>query len=172
MRNGGRVAAALAVLGMTACAGGETPREAVPLSGTFESAEALGRAVLAGFGAGDRAALAALALSEAEFRDQVWPEMPASRPERNVPFEYAWGQLRQRSDASLTDLFARHAGRRLTLIRTGFTGETTPYQTFVVMRDSEIVARDESGREWVLRLYGSALVRDGRYKLFSFVVDQ
>jgi hypothetical protein len=142
-----------------------------PLSQTFESPEALARAVLDRFAANDRAGLAALALSEQEFRDHVWPELPTSRPERNVPFEYAWGQLKQRSDQYLADLMGRHGGRRLTFLRTAFTGETTQYETFAVRRDSEVVATDETGREWVLRLYGSVMVKDGRYKLFSFVAD-
>ena len=52
-----------------------------------------------------------------------------------------------------------------------FTGETTQYPSFLVMRDSEIVAADETGRELVLRLFGSVLVKDGRCKVFSYVVD-
>ena len=58
------------------------------------------------------------------------------------------------------------------MTRTRFTGETTQYQSFAVMRESEIIAVDETGRELVLRLYGSAMVKDGRYKLFSYVVDE
>jgi len=112
-----------------------------------------------------------LALSEAEFRDHVWPELPTSRPERNVPFEYAWGQLKQHSDGSLQGSLGRYAGRPLRFARMRFTGETTQYPSFLVMRDSEIVAADETGRELVLRLFGSVLVKDGRCKVFSYVVD-
>ena len=39
------------------------------------------------------------------------------------------------------------------------------------MRESEIIAADDTGRELVLHLYGSAMVNDGRYKMFSYVVD-
>jgi hypothetical protein len=102
----------------------------------------------------------------------VWPELPTSRPERNVPFDYAWGQLKQNSDGSLGQTLARYGGRPLRLVQTRFTGETTAYQSFSVMRDSEIVAADETGRELILHLYGSAMVKDGRYKLFSYVVDE
>ena len=90
---------------------------------------------------------------------------------RNVPFDYAWGQLKQRSDAALSVTMSRYGGRPLRFVRTTFTGETTTYETFTVRRESEIIAADESGRELILRLYGSAMVRDGRYKLFSYVVD-
>ena len=88
-----------------------------------------------------------------------------------MPFEYAWGQMKQRSDGSLDGTVGRYSGRTLKFIRARFTGETTTYQSFAVMRDSEIVAADESGRELIVRLYGSAMVKDGRYKLYSYVVD-
>ncbi|HEX4912887.1 MAG TPA: hypothetical protein VFV51_02965, partial [Vicinamibacterales bacterium] len=149
-----------------------TPPTAPPLTSTFDSPEALAQAVLTALASGDLERLRALALSEAEFRDHVWPELPTSRPERNVPFEYAWGQMKQRSDGHLQQTFSRYARRPLKFVRTRFTGETTTYATFSVMRESEIVATDDTGRDLVLRLYGSALVKDGRYKMFSFVVDE
>lgn len=159
-----------AVLVTAACS---TPAEPTsgPLGHTFESPDALARGVLEALAKRDLARLNSLALSEAEFKAHVWPELPVSRPERNVPFDYAWGQMKQRSDGSLSGTLSRYGGRSLRLVRTQYAGETTKYKTFSVMRDSEIVAVDESGREVILRLYGSALVKDSRYKLYSYVVD-
>ena len=148
-----------------------TPAAAAPLSNTFDSPEALGRAVLSALASKDLERLRALPLSEAEFRAHVWPELPTSRPERNVPFDYAWGQMKQHSDGSLGETLARYGGKPLRFVQTRFTGETTQYQTFAVMRESEIIAADDTGRELILRLYGSAMLKDGRYKLYSFVVD-
>jgi hypothetical protein len=79
--------------------------------------------------------------------------------------------MKQRSDGSLRQIVSRYGGRQLQFVRTRFTGETTGYNSFTVMRESEVVATDADGRDLVLRLYGSALVKDGQYKLFSFVVD-
>jgi hypothetical protein len=161
-----------AVLATAACSTPAEPtRAAAPLANTFESPEALARGVLDALAKRDLAGLHALALTEAEFKAHVWPELPTSRPERNIPFDYAWGQLKQQSDGSLSGTMGRYGGRTLRFLQTRFTGETTQYQTFKVMRESEIVAADESGRELILRLYGSAMVKDGRYKLYSFVVD-
>jgi hypothetical protein len=161
-----------AVLVTAACsAPAEPTRSAVPLSNTFDSPEALARAVLDALGRRDLAALRAMPLSESEFRDHVWPELDTSRPERNVPFDYAWGQMKQRSDGYLQGTFGRYAGRSLKLVSTRFTGETTQYQTFAVMRESEVIATDETGRDLILHLFGSAMLKDGRYKMFSFVVD-
>ena len=161
-----------AVLATAACSSPSEPsRAAPPLANTFESPEALARGVLDALAARDLPRLNSLALSEAEFKAHVWPELPVSRPERNVPFEYAWGQMKQRSDGSLQSTVGRYAGRKLIFVRTRFTGETTQYASFEVMRDSEIIASDESGRDLVLHLYGSAMSKNGRYKLYSYVVD-
>lgn len=164
-----------AVLATAACSAPAEPTRgngAVPLTQTFDSADALARSVLEALAQRDLPRLRALPLSEAEFRDHVWPELPASRPERNVPFDYAWGQMKQRSDGSMQQTVARYGGRRLALVRTRFTGDATQYESFKVMRESEIIAADETGRELVLRLYGSAVIKGGRYKMFSYVVDE
>lgn len=163
--------ATVIALAMAACTQPTSPSNKTPLASTFETPEALAQAVLTGLANRDATGLRALALSEQEFKDHVWPELDTSRPERNVPFDYAWGQMKQRSDGSLDGTLARYAGKPLTLVRTRYAGETTQYKSFVVMRESEVVATDETGRELVLQLFGSAMLKDGRYKLFSFVVD-
>lgn len=159
------------IVAMAACSRPTAPSNKTSLANTFESPEALAQGVLDALARKDVARLNVLALSEAEFRDLVWPELPASRPERNVPVDYAWQQMKQRSDGALEGTLGRYGGRPLTFVRTRYTGETTTYQSFAVMRESEVVATDEEGRELVLQLFGSAMVKDGRYKLFSFVVD-
>src|SRR5688572_12772208 len=173
------VKALMAAVALATAAACSAPAEPTPtpaaaaaaLSNTFDSPEALGRAVLSALASKDLERLRSLPLSEGEFRAYVWPELPTSRPERNVPFDYAWGQMKQHSDGSLGETLARYGGKPLRFVRTRFTGETTQYQTFAVMRESEIIAADDTGRELILRLYGSAMLKDGRYKLYSFVVD-
>ena len=163
--------AVVIAMAMSACTQPTSPSNKTPLSSTFDTPEALAQAVLSRLARNDAAGLKALALSEQEFKDHVWPELDTSRPERNVPFEYAWGQMQQRSDGSLNGTLERYAGKPLKFVRTRYAGETTQYQSFAVMRESEVVATDEMGRELVLQLFGSAMLKDGRYKLFSFVVD-
>ena len=161
----------LTSLFLPACTQPTTPSGKLPLSHTFETPEALAQAVLDRLGRADVEGLRALALSEQEFKDHVWPELDTSRPERNVPFEYAWGQLKQRSDGFLANTVGRYAGRPLKFLRTSYRGETTQYKSFMVMRESEVIAADETGKELVLQLFGSAMLKDGRYKVFSYVVD-
>jgi hypothetical protein len=164
----------VAGLALSTPACSQTPRTAAapaPLSNTFESPDAIAAAILDGLANRDHERLAALALSEAEFRDHVWPALPASTPARHVPVDYAWAQLRQRSEQSLRSVVARHSGKRLRLVRVQFTGATTNYGTFDVLRKSEVIIADENGRESSLRLFGSAMVQEDRYKLFSYAID-
>ena len=165
-------AVALFCLAGGGCAGdaaGDPPL--APLSHTFSSPEALSRAVLIALAANDVDTLRALPLDELEFRNAVWPDLPASRPERNVPFDYAWGDLHQKSSNALRRLVARYGGRRYQLAGVGFAGETTGYRTYQVHRETVLDLLDEEGEEVRLALFGSILEREGEFKLFSYVVD-
>ena len=119
----------------------------------------------------DADALRAVALSEGEFREHIWPELPAARPERNLPFSYVWGDLHQKSDAALASTLAEYGGHRFELVSVRAAGETTQYSSFLVRRQTELTVREESGDTRQLRLFGSLLEKDGVFKVFSFVVD-
>lgn len=141
-----------------------------PLSNTSASPEALARAVLDAISTGDRGRLEALALSEAEFRDHVWPELPAARPERNLPLSYVWGDLHQKSTQQLSVTLRKHGGKRDELVRLTFS-DVTPYAGFQVHRKATFRVRDASGQETDVRLCGSMIEQDGAWKVFSYVVE-
>jgi len=166
----GLVALTLAVSGSTACArvGGAARPE---LSSTFRSPEAAADAFLEALAVNDRDRIEPLALDEDELREIVWPELPSSRPEHNVPFEYGWGDLHQKSRNALSFTLSKYGGRDFDLEEVMFKGETTDYESFSVHRETWLVVRNEEGRRGRLQLFGSMIERDGRYKLFSFVTD-
>ena len=116
------------------------------------------------------AVLEALALNEAEFRDHVWPTLPAARPERNLPLSYVWGDLHQKSTASLTQTLDTHGGRRYDLLGVDFE-DRTDYGTYRLHRQATLRVRDASGRADVIRVCGSMIEKDGTWKVFSYVVD-
>lgn len=144
---------------------------AAPLEHTFSSPTELARGVLDAIARRDRSALEALAVSDREFRELVWPELPASRPERNLPLDYVWGDLQQKSVGHLRQTLAQHGGRRYALANLEFLGETTSYRTIEVFRKAQLRVRDDRGDEHVVRLFGSILRRGSGFKVFSYVVD-
>jgi hypothetical protein len=131
----------------------------------------LAQSVLEAFEQRDLNRLRGLALTEREFRDYVWPELPSARPERNLPFSYVWGDLRQKSEQSLAATLERHGGRRYTLVSVRFGGEATNYPSYVVYRETVLRVREDSGATQDLRFFGSTIEKDQGWKVFSYVVD-
>jgi len=142
----------------------------IPLANSHESPEALARAVLQALQVRDAEALLGLALNRQEFTEHVWPELPAARPERNLSASFVWGSLNQKSNLSLRNTLAAHGGRRYEFIAVRFLGETTQYQTYLVHRETELTVKDPEGEEQI-RIIGSMLEKDKRFKVFSYVVD-
>jgi hypothetical protein len=154
----------LMLLAAAACA------SSTPLADGAASPDTLARAVLEAVRTNDRARLAALAVSEREFREHVWPRLPASRPERNLPFSYVWGDLRQKSDLALTGTIEQYRGRLFSLRKVSFT-DVTDHVDYKVHREATFRVRDSTGNESDLRVCGSFLEQDGIWKVFSYVVD-
>ncbi|MGE0392498.1 MAG: hypothetical protein AB7I25_02495 [Vicinamibacterales bacterium] len=141
-----------------------------PLAGARESPEAVVRAVLQALASRDRAALDALVLSEQEFKDHVWPHLPAARPERNLPFSYVWGDLHQKSRQNLSRTVREFGGKRLRLERVSFSGQTA-YPGAVVHREAVVTVTDERGYTSDVRVCGSLIEQGGRWKVFSYVTE-
>ncbi|MGE0816346.1 MAG: hypothetical protein AB7O28_26255 [Vicinamibacterales bacterium] len=160
-----RQAFALATGALAAACAGD-PR----LEPAFDGPEPLLRAVLDRLAARDRQALDGLALDEEEFRRLVWPSLPAARPERNLPFSYVWGDLHQKSDASLRQVLARHGGRRYRLQRVRFEGGASVYAAVTVHRGAVVDVEADGGGSATVRICGSLVEQAGRWKVFSYVV--
>ena len=141
------------------------------LSGTYESVDALADEVLRAIGASDAEALVRVALTAEEFRDHVWPYLPAAGSDRNVPFDFVWQRLRRNSDGYLRQTLAQYAGQDLTLAGVEFAGDTSDYGHVRVYRETRLNVQDAEGFESTLRLFGSTIEQNGRYKVFSYVVD-
>jgi hypothetical protein len=158
--------AASLLLALTTMSCTSTP----PLAGALPSAESLADRVLQALAKSDTKTLQALALNEQEFREHVWPELPAAKPERNLPFSYVWGDLRQKSDLALAATIKRYGGTRFKLRRIEFEGETD-HRTYRVHRQTTFRVQNAAGEETPLRVCGSMIEKDGSWKVFSYVVD-
>lgn len=143
-----------------------------PFTDVHPTADALAREVLTALQARDQNKLEALAVNESEFQRRVWPSLPAARPERNVPWDYVWNDLQQKSRGVLRRTLSEHGGQRYQLEAVRFTGSSTNHGDYRVHRGSVLVVRGDSGDALELRLLGSMLeARDG-WKVFSYVVDR
>jgi hypothetical protein len=140
-----------------------------PLANTISSPEQLAAMVIEAMRAGDLDRLRALALTRDEFLSYVWPYLPVSRPEVNMPFDFAWNLLQQKSEGFLRQTIA-NVEDVPQLRRVEFVGETTDYGDVTVHRESELVVIDDNGEDRRIRLLGSMIEQDGQWKVFSYVV--
>jgi hypothetical protein len=151
--------------------GGGCGPSVLPLVNTHSSPSSLANAVLNAFERRDLNALRTLAISEQEFHDHLWPELPSARTERNLPFSYVWGDLHQKSEAALGGTLASRGGQHYDLVGVHFLGGTTQYKSYLVHRQTALTVKDPSGYQQQLRLFGSILEKDGKFKIFSYVLD-
>ena len=135
------------------------------------SPEALAREVLRAVDAHDVERLRQLAVTEQEFREIVWPDLPASEPRTNLTADYVWKDLHFKSEVGLRETLGAFSGRDLDLVKLSFHGETSQYGHFLVHRDARVLVRHEDATEERVKLFGSVLEQDGRFKVFSYVTD-
>jgi hypothetical protein len=148
------------------------PRPAPPpLGNTFPSAEGAARAVIEAMQAHDLARLRRMSLTEEEFRAYVWPRLPASRPERNVPLDFVWQMLQQNSEGHLHQTLGAVTEIPMLLRSVRFLGEATVYGDVTVHRDTALDVAAPDGTTRTVRLFGSMIEQDGNWKIFSFVVN-
>jgi hypothetical protein len=143
-----------------------------PLTNAQPSSEGLARELLSALARRDETQLQALAVTSEEFEQRVWPELPAARPERNLPWSYVWMDLRQKSDAMLRRTLNEYGGRAYQLETVRFDGQATTHGSYRVFRETTLVVRDGVGARHELRLCGSMIQADGGWKVFSYVVDE
>ena len=126
--------------------------------------------MLEGLAAGDRASLAALRLSRDEYVDVVWPELPASDPDLNVPIEYVWADIEARDRRALIRLAPQFEGLAAELEDVACTGEVEELETFRVHTDCWVILRTPSGKHRI-QLFKDVVERGAGYKLFRYYDD-
>ena len=150
----------------------QPPRAAVParLVAAQPSPEALARRFLDALAKRDPEGMRELRITRTEFCQHVWPELPSSRIP-NVTCDWAWSQATLKSEGGLYKLLPQHAGKRYELVSVRFLKGVDSYPIFKVLKEAQLVVKDERGVERELRLFGSMLEMNGQFKLFSFVID-
>jgi len=129
------------------------------------------RAVLEALAARDEEALTRLALTKDEFEEIVWPTLRVSRPEVGMPLDYVWRDTYVKSRGYLARTLADYGGKRFTLVRLEFQGETTEHPGYSVSRKTRLVVKDEAGQERTIRVFGSMIRQAGKSKVYSYILD-
>jgi hypothetical protein len=159
-RTAQRVTAALVALAIFSAGCGRG------LSNSYDSPEALARAVLDALESKDRVALEALWVTRAEHRELLWDQLPESK---SLPFEYARRINEINSRKGIENAIHRYGGQRFELISIEFSRPAEKYDGFTVHFGTRLrVRRAKDGREGELPILDVVLEHHGRWKLMNF----
>ena len=142
--------------------------ESEPWDGSFSSIEALGEAAAQALSDGDAEALRGLRVNKKEYLDWIWREFPASKPPQNFPADFAWSNLNKNSSLGERRWAERYQGRQWKFVEMRFEEPTDRYKRFKLLRGTALVLEDENGKRYDLRILGSIVAKDGKYKLLSY----
>jgi hypothetical protein len=146
------------------------PSEPRVLTNAANSPDALAKHFLKALAQGDEAAMRSLRITKEEFCRYVFAELPASKVP-NLTCDFAWQQGTLNSDKGLYEILPEHKGKHYELIAVRFEKGTISYDACHIHRDARLCVRDERGAEKELKLFGSILEINGKFKLFSLAVD-
>ncbi len=161
--------AAMLLVGASQTRAGEAP--APRLAPTFASLDELAVALRDALRAADVDRLRRLAVTADEFRDVVWPELDAARPERRLSWDFVWSQHELRHERGLARAAGLFGGQDLVVTAVDFTQETRDYPTFRLHRGSVVRLVTPAGASREAEVFASVIEVDGRFKIYSFITD-
>jgi hypothetical protein len=138
------------------------------LTGGASSPEHLTRALLAALESHDTATVRALVLSRAEFAWLYYPHTIYTRPPYEMGPDLLWLQISGNSEKGVVRLLRRYGGSplRLGALLCPDSAQQEGPNTIIAGCRVRFAAADSAARE--LRIFGSLLNRDGRYKFVSY----
>ena len=135
---------------------------------SFNSPSEIGQAVVEALNQGDLSGLHQLRVSRKEYLSWIWPAFSASRPPHNYPEDFAWSNLNTKSSRAVRRLVKRYGENSLTFVKLGFEQKTEEYKDFQLLRGTVLTITNNSGQQKTLKILGSVVEKDGRYKLLSY----
>jgi hypothetical protein len=154
-----------------AAAGCHNPQRPANLDGLLPTSQAAVQAVADALGSRDLPRLETLAVTESEFRETIWPNLPSSAPDTGMPADYVWSDTNLRSRGALAERLGEYGGTNLTVEAVRFVGPTSDHGAFKVHRMTHVTVRDTQGRTSEIRIVGSMIESANGWKVYSYIVD-
>ena len=128
----------------------------------------LGLAVVDALNRKDIEQLDRLRVQREEYLDWIWPAFPASRPPNNFPGDFAWSNLNKKCNIGMKKWIAHFGGHNLKFVDIRFDRPPETYEGFQLLRGTVLTLQNAAGEKRELKILGSVVVKNGRYKLLSY----
>ena len=135
---------------------------------SLDSPDQLGLAVVDALNRKDIEQLDRLRVQREEYLDWIWPAFPASRPPNNFPGNFAWSNLNKQCNTGMKKWIAYFGGVNLKFVDIRFDRPTEIYEGFQLLRGTVLTLQNVAGEKRELKILGSVVVKNGRYKLLSY----
>lgn len=135
---------------------------------SFNSPSEIGQAVVEALNQGDLSGLHQLRVIRKEYLSWIWPAFPASGPPHNFPEDFAWSNLDTKSSRAVRRLVKRYGEISLAFVKLDFEQKTEEYKDFRLLRGTVLTVQNTNGQQKTLKILGSVVEKDGRYKLLSY----
>lgn len=134
----------------------------------LHSPDQLGLAVIDALNNKDIEQLNRLRVQREEFLDWIWPKFPASRPPSNFPGDFAWSNMNKKCNIGMKKWIDRYGGHTLKFVSIRFDRPQETYDGFRLLRGTVLTLQNAAGKKQELKILGSVVVKDNRYKLLSY----
>ena len=135
---------------------------------SLDSPDQLGLAVVDALNREDIEQLNRLRVQREEYLDWIWPAFPASRPPNNFPGDFAWSNLNKKCNIGMKKWIAHFGGVNLKFVAIRFDRPKETYQGFQLLRGTVLTLQNVAGEKRELKILGSVVVKNDRYKLLSY----
>ena len=134
----------------------------------LNSPDQIGLAVVDALNRKDIEKLNGLRVQRKEFLDWIWPAFPASRPPSNFPGDFAWSNMNKKCNAGMKKWIARYGGNNLKFVSIRFDRPSETYDGFQLLRGTVLSLQNAAGEKRELKILGSVVLKDKKYKLLSY----
>ena len=135
---------------------------------SLDSPDQLGLAVVDALNRKDIEQLNRLRVQRQEYFEWIWPTFPASRPPINFPGEFAWTNLNRKCNIGMRKWIDHYGGQNLQFVSIRFDQPQENYDGFHLLRGTVLVLQNAAGETRELKILGSVIVKNGKYKLLSY----
>ena len=134
----------------------------------LHSPSQLGLAVVDALNNKDIEHLNRLRVQREAYLNWIWPAFPASQPPNNFPGDFAWSNLNKKCNIGMKKWIARYGGQNLEFVAIRFDKPTETYEGFQLLRGTVLMLKNAAGEKGELKILGSVVMKDDRYKLLSY----
>lgn len=138
------------------------------LKNGFRTPEALCDAFLEALEKRDTARLYDLTLTQDEYLNWIWIEMPSSKPIFNIPLEFVWENNWRNSVKGAYRALYNYGGKKLAFASLEFKEPDDEYQSFKFKMKPLLTVVDSAGKAYKLGYFSAIVEMNGLYKALNY----